>query len=117
MSLSLIDTAVNSSMRERTTSKAGSFSQEWERMKGKCERGIGAGETVATDLGQSVTPHNVPFACVICKESYRSAIVIRCGHFFCKPCALQRYRKDPSCAVCAADTGGVFKSARRLLRR
>ena len=38
----------------------------------------------------------------------------RCGHYFCEPCALQRYRRDPSCAACGAGTGGVFNSAKRL---
>ena len=88
-------------------------------MKGKCERGIGDGgdgEAAATDLVQSGRPHNDQFACVICKESYRSAIVTRCGHFFCEPCALQRYRSDPSCAVCGADTGGVFSLLGDCLR-
>ncbi|KAJ9155395.1 Pre-mRNA-splicing factor cwc-24 [Pleurostoma richardsiae] len=57
---------------------------------------------------------NIPFACIICKESYKSPIVTRCGHYFCEPCALKRYRRDPSCAACGAGTNGVFNSAKRL---
>ncbi|KAI3392375.1 hypothetical protein diail_5763 [Diaporthe ilicicola] len=57
---------------------------------------------------------SIPFACIICKESYKEPIVTRCGHYFCEPCALKRYRKDPACAACGAGTNGVFNSAKRL---
>jgi RING finger protein 113A len=57
---------------------------------------------------------SIPFACIICNESYKEPIVTRCGHYFCEPCALKRYRKDPACAACGAGTNGVFNSAKRL---
>ncbi|KAH8648513.1 hypothetical protein BX600DRAFT_475367 [Xylariales sp. PMI_506] len=56
----------------------------------------------------------IPFACIICKGPYRSPIKTRCNHYFCEPCALQRFRKDPSCAACGAGTGGVFNTAKTL---
>lgn len=57
---------------------------------------------------------NIPFVCIICEESYKSPIITRCGHYFCEPCALKRYRKDPTCAACGAGTNGVFNSGKRL---
>ncbi|KHO00952.1 pre-mRNA splicing factor cwc24 [Metarhizium album ARSEF 1941] len=57
---------------------------------------------------------NIPFVCIICEESYKSPIITRCGHYFCEPCALKRFRKDPTCAACGAGTNGVFNSAKRL---
>ena len=57
---------------------------------------------------------NIPFACIICKGPYKDPVVTRCGHYFCEPCALKRYKKDPSCAACGAGTSGVFNFARRL---
>ncbi|RMJ14914.1 Pre-mRNA-splicing factor cwc24 [Fusarium kuroshium] len=57
---------------------------------------------------------SIPFTCIICKASCKEPIVTRCGHYFCQPCALKRYRKDPTCAACGADTNGVFNSAKRL---
>ncbi|EEH33898.1 pre-mRNA-splicing factor cwc24 [Paracoccidioides lutzii Pb01] len=59
---------------------------------------------------------NIPFACVICKQPYKTPIVTRCGHYFCEGCALQRYRKNPSCAACGSGTGGVFNTAKKLSR-
>ncbi|KAL6718741.1 RNA-splicing factor [Lecanora helva] len=56
----------------------------------------------------------IPFACIICKKSYTNPIVTKCGHYFCEACALQRYRKSPSCAACGAGTGGVFNGAKNL---
>lgn len=57
---------------------------------------------------------SIPFACVICKQSYKNPIVTKCGHYFCEACALKRYRKDPSCAICSASTGGTFNVAKKL---
>jgi RING finger protein 113A len=57
---------------------------------------------------------NIPFACIICTESYKDPIITRCGHYFCEQCALKRYRKDPSCAACGSGTNGVFNTAKQL---
>lgn len=59
---------------------------------------------------------SIPFACIICKGPYKSPIITKCGHYFCESCALQRYRKNPSCAACGAGTGGVFNVAKKLNR-
>ncbi|KAJ5756547.1 Pre-mRNA-splicing factor cwc24 [Penicillium manginii] len=57
---------------------------------------------------------SIPFACIICKKSYDTPIITKCGHYFCESCALQRYRKNPNCAACGAGTGGVFNVAKKL---
>ncbi|ODM15462.1 Pre-mRNA-splicing factor cwc24 [Aspergillus cristatus] len=57
---------------------------------------------------------SIPFACIICRKPYSNPIVTKCGHYFCESCALQRYRKSPSCAACGAGTGGVFNTAKKL---
>ena len=57
---------------------------------------------------------DIPFACIICKQPYKNPIVTKCGHYFCETCALQRYKKSPSCAACGAGTGGVFNGAKIL---
>lgn len=59
---------------------------------------------------------NIPFVCIICEESYKSPVITRCGHYFCEKCALNRYRKDPTCAACGAGTNGVFNSGKRLTK-
>ena len=56
----------------------------------------------------------IPFACIICKEPYKSPIITKCSHYFCEACALKRYRKNPNCAACGAGTGGVFNTAKNL---
>ncbi|KAI9812746.1 MAG: hypothetical protein M1827_004502 [Pycnora praestabilis] len=62
----------------------------------------------------AVLLENIPFACMICKEPYKNPIITKCGHYFCEACALQKYRKSPSCAACGAGTGGVFNGAKNL---
>lgn len=56
----------------------------------------------------------IPFACVICKESYKTPVVTKCGHYFCESCALKRYKKDPTCAACGEKTNGTFRAAKNL---
>lgn len=81
-----------------------------------------AGQTVASRGNQTKDDvdeddallEKIPFACIICKNSYTNPIVTKCGHYFCENCALQRYRKNPSCAACGAGTGGVFNVAKKL---
>lgn len=57
---------------------------------------------------------SIPFACIICRKPYKDPIITKCGHYFCECCALNRYRKNPSCAACGAGTGGVFNVAKKL---
>jgi len=66
------------------------------------------------DAEEEALLEKIPFACIICKQSYREPIMTRCGHYFCEPCALKRYRKDPTCAACGAGTNGVFNSSKKL---
>ncbi|KAI1803935.1 hypothetical protein F4811DRAFT_522264 [Daldinia bambusicola] len=100
--------------------------KEWENVtKGKKNMG---GKVVASanrgtnadegdvDAAEEALLEKIPFACIICKGPYKEPIVTRCQHYFCLPCALQRYRKDPSCAACGAGTGGVFNTAKTLTK-
>lgn len=94
--------------------------REWENVtKGKKNLGgqvvssrNKAGE--ADDSEDEALLDGIPFACVICKEDYKNPIVTKCGHYFCEACALQRFKKTPSCAICGTGTGGVFNGAKRL---
>ncbi|GAP86647.1 putative pre-mRNA splicing factor cwc24 protein [Rosellinia necatrix] len=98
--------------------------REWEKVtKGKKNMG---GKVVAsanrdTNEAEADDPDDallekIPFACIICKGPYKEPIVTRCGHYFCLPCALQRYRKEPGCAACSSGTNGVFNTAKTLKR-
>ncbi|KAJ9639498.1 RNA-splicing factor [Coniosporium tulheliwenetii] len=72
------------------------------------------GKTGDDDDEDDALLEKIPFACIICKKPYKNPIVTKCGHYFCEACALQRYRKNPSCAACGAGTGGVFNGAKNL---
>lgn len=78
-------------------------------------RSGGHGEVVdEEEAADDALLENIPFACILCKEPYRNPIVTKCGHYFCEKCALNRYRRNPSCAACGAGTGGVFNGAKGL---
>ena len=71
---------------------------------------------VDEDEEEAALLEGIPFACIICRESYKNPIITKCGHYFCEACALKRYKKTPNCAACGAGTNGVFNGARNLKR-
>lgn len=75
-----------------------------------------SGQSALDDEDDEALLESIPFACIICKKPYTNPIITRCGHYFCEACALQRYRKDPSCAACGSGTSGVFNMAKKLNR-
>ncbi|KAH7309035.1 hypothetical protein B0I35DRAFT_441273 [Stachybotrys elegans] len=111
-------------LHAREDYKAGwQLDREWEDVtKGKKNMGgtvvananRNANAEGADDDEEDAFLESIPFACIICREHYKEPVVTRCGHYFCEPCALKRYRKDPTCAACGAGTNGVFNSAKRL---
>jgi RING finger protein 113A len=96
--------------------------KEWElNTKGKAQKGTVVasaanrnGKDGAVDEEDAALLEKIPFACIICKESYKHPVVTTCGHYFCEKCALQRYKKTPTCAACSAGTAGVFNGAKNL---
>ncbi|KAL8763443.1 MAG: hypothetical protein Q9184_000751 [Pyrenodesmia sp. 2 TL-2023] len=92
--------------------------KDWLKADPKSKKGQSTSQRTARSDNQEEDEdtilENIPFACIICKRSYNNPIVTKCGHYFCESCALQRYRKTPSCAACGAGTGGVFNGAKGL---
>lgn len=94
--------------------------KEWETVtKGK--KNLGGTIVASADRSRKDeadddddVPEDIPFACIICNGPYKSPVVTRCGHYFCEPCALKRYRRDPTCAACGTGTQGVFNAAKKL---
>ena len=49
--------------------------------------------------------------CPICKKFYSDPVVLKCGHVFCKNCAMERLRnKDRTCFICGKDSEGIFNA-------
>ena len=101
------------------------YKQGWELDKdweiGSKNKKKGEGGGAAKDLADAQDSEEedkalegIPFACIVCKKPYQNPIVTKCGHYFCERCALQRYKRNPSCAACGAGTGGVFNGAKGL---
>ena len=59
----------------------------------------------------------LPFACLICRESFKNPIVTKCKHYFCEKCALQHFKKSSRCFVCDEQTAGVFNTAKDIIKR
>jgi RING finger protein 113A len=57
------------------------------------------------------TPVEPPGSCPICAGAFANPVVTQCDHKFCGACAVARYRENHLCAVCGADTNGIFNAA------
>ena len=97
--------------------------KDWEtvtkgkKLTGRAVASANRDKAVEEDEGSDADDailEGISFACIICKKSYKTPVVTKCGHYFCESCALRRYRKTPSCAACGAGTGGVFNGAKDL---
>ena len=60
---------------------------------------------------------NLPFKCIICKNTFTDPVVTKCKHYFCEKCALEQYRKTQRCYACRAQTGGVFNPAKDIIEK
>ena len=48
--------------------------------------------------------------CAICKGTFKNPVQTKCGHVFCQNCAFERFKTDKTCAVCGANTEGIFNT-------
>ena len=59
----------------------------------------------------------LPFSCLMCRESFKNPVVTKCGHYFCEQCALKHFKKSSRCFTCNEQTSGVFNPAKEITRR
>jgi len=59
----------------------------------------------------------LPFKCIICRDSFQTPVVTKCKHYFCEKCALVEYRKSKKCFACGKPTMGVFNPAKDLISK
>jgi RING finger protein 113A len=97
-----------------------------ERKRRKREENVDLEETslyTNCSLSANLENHEVqpepeeemPFACHICRQPFTDPIVTKCGHYFCERCAFDHHKKSKKCAICDAQTGGVFNEATKLI--
>eukprot|EP01135_Chromosphaera_perkinsii_P000511 Nk52_evm5s106 gene=Nk52_evmTU5s106 len=110
-------------LHDRSDYKSGwQLDREWEeKQKALVKLRDSDGEEVDSGGEEEDTvgkdKDEVPFACFICRKPFATPIVTKCDHTFCEKCALKRFRKDPKCAVCGAQTGGVFLPAKKVIEK
>lgn len=59
----------------------------------------------------------LPFKCIICRDSFKDPIVTKCKHYFCEGCALKQFKKSSRCFVCGTQTSGMFNPAKELIAK
>lgn len=69
------------------------------------------------DEDEDADEDGLPFACYICRSPFTRPVVTNCGHYFCEPCAVERYASDPHCAACGKQTHGIFNTSAKLVAR
>ncbi|ODM99216.1 hypothetical protein Ocin01_07465 [Orchesella cincta] len=59
----------------------------------------------------------LPFKCLLCRDTFKDPVVTKCKHYFCEKCALQHYKKTQKCYICSAQTFGVFNPAKEIIAK
>ncbi|KRZ24896.1 RING finger protein, partial [Trichinella pseudospiralis] len=59
----------------------------------------------------------LPFKCLICRNSFTDPVVTKCKHYFCEKCALEHSRKTMKCFVCQKNTMGIFAPSKEHINR
>ena len=109
-------------MHDRGDYKHGwQLDREWdlkEKARKEREAKLLSGELDAEE--EEKEEDDLPFACLICRVPWAEAkdpVVTRCRHYFCEQCALKHNAKQKTCFACNQPTGGVFNTAKEVLRR
>ncbi|XP_033125344.1 E3 ubiquitin-protein ligase RNF113A-like isoform X2 [Anneissia japonica] len=96
-------------MHDRSDYKFGwQLEKEWESGQRNQEEDPHAYEIDSDD-------DDLPFKCIICRESFKNPIITKCKHYFCEQCALKHYKKSSRCFACNTQTNGVFNPAKELI--
>jgi len=69
------------------------------------------------EVTSSDEEEDLPFKCIICRDSFNAPVVTKCKHYFCEKCALSEYRKSKKCFACGKPTLGVFNPAKDLIAK
>ena len=109
-------------MHDRGDYKHGwQLDREWdakEKARKEREAKLATGELEEDPVSEE--EDDLPFACLLCRALWvdaRDPVVTRCKHYFCEQCALKHNAKTPTCFACNQPTGGVFNTAKDVLRR
>lgn len=60
---------------------------------------------------------DLPFKCIICRESFVNPIVTKCKHYFCEKCFIQHNKKSTKCFACNKQTQGIFHPANEIIKK
>uniref|UniRef100_A0A1B0CIF8 Ring finger protein n=2 Tax=Lutzomyia longipalpis TaxID=7200 RepID=A0A1B0CIF8_LUTLO len=93
------------------------YKHGWQlEMEGSCKRND-SGDEDDSKYEIHSDEEELPFKCIICRESFTDPIVTKCKHYFCEKCALAHYKKTSRCYVCGNQTNGMFNPANQLIAK
>ena len=91
------------------------YKHGWQLEREMTDGVYGAGEDENWEV--SSDEEDLPFKCLICRESFQQPISTKCRHYFCEKCALEHYKKSKRCFACGQQTNGVFNPAKELSKK
>lgn len=110
-------------LHDRSDYKAGwQLDREWAenekvRIGNSIRRTTEEGGSSGKIRGEELDEDGLPFACFLCRGSFKQPVMTLCEHYFCESCALERMKKCGTCAVCNKQLRGTLNPARKLIAR
>lgn len=72
---------------------------------------------VIKGVNSSDDDEDIPFKCLICRDSFINPVVTKCKHYFCEKCFLARNKKTTKCFACNTQTMGIFFVAKDIIKK
>lgn len=103
------------------------YSKKTRRRKNSDNGGIEADEDDKDDddpnkyvikgMNSSDDDDDMPFKCLICRESFKDPVVTKCKHYFCEKCFIRHNKKTTKCFACHTQTLGIFFVAKDMIKK
>lgn len=108
-------------LHDRSDYKAGwQLERDWAAKQKERRERIQRGEDPDAEpndnqkQSDTVDTDGLPFACFICRESFKMPVETLCKHYFCEDCVLSRMKNDMTCPICHKQLRGTLNAAHRL---
>ncbi len=69
------------------------------------------------EIHEDEEDEEIPFKCIICRDSFKNPVVTKCKHYFCEGCFIKNNKRSTKCYACDKPTNGVFFVAKEILKR
>lgn len=106
-------------LHDRSDYKAGwQLDRDWASKEKERREKVVRGEKGEGEGGEEeakeVDDDGLPFACFLCRDDFKNAVMTLCWHYFCEECIVKCMEEKSTCPICKKQLRGTLNSAAKL---